>query len=221
MFVYVWWTSLCACFQPSAVDALSHSHVVEWIFGSRIQSHWPCMTLWPISMFSRIFATERPTVPTIHAGGSDENSSTARDPSSSRRCTVTTRRMYAASRSPRSSRTSWRIASSSIPSCSMSSGVRWAVGFSGFLVMAVIGVSSVGSVVEVARPRGRVDAGLDWHAARTGLAGDGDGERAVAEVAHRALPHRQHAAHADAHPAAAGHEDAGALRRVQDRRRAV
>ncbi len=47
----------------------SHSQVVEWIFGSRIQSHWPCRTLWPISMFSMIFATDSPAVPTIHAGG--------------------------------------------------------------------------------------------------------------------------------------------------------
>ena len=35
---------------------MSHSHVEEWISGSFIQSHWPCMTLWPISMFSRILA---------------------------------------------------------------------------------------------------------------------------------------------------------------------
>ena len=60
-----------------------HSHAVEWIFGSRIQSHWPCMTLWPISMFSRILATERPAVPSHQAGRTPltltlENSSTAR-----------------------------------------------------------------------------------------------------------------------------------------------
>ena len=33
---------------------LSHSQAVEWMSGSCIQSHWPCITLWPISMFSRI-----------------------------------------------------------------------------------------------------------------------------------------------------------------------
>ena len=33
-------------------EALSHSHAVLWIFGSRIQSHWPCMTLCLTSMFS-------------------------------------------------------------------------------------------------------------------------------------------------------------------------
>ena len=36
---------------------MSHSQLLEWISGSFIQSHWPCMTLWPISMFSRILAT--------------------------------------------------------------------------------------------------------------------------------------------------------------------
>ena len=36
--------------------------------GSFIQSHWPCRTLWPISMFSRILATERPAVPSDPGG---------------------------------------------------------------------------------------------------------------------------------------------------------
>src|SRR6478735_5637808 len=218
MFVYVWWISLCECFQPSAVEALSHSHVVEWIFGSRIQSHWPCMTLCPISMFSRILATDRPAVPSTQSGGSAEPRSTAREASSRRRCTSTTLRMYAASFSPRLSSTSWRIASSSMPSCSMSSGVRWAVGFTGFLVMAVI--SSL-LVVEVARPGGRVDAGLDAYAAGPGLTGDRDGEGAVAQVAHRALLHRHDAPHADPHPATTGHQDARALGGVEDRGGAV
>ena len=47
---------------------MSQSQVGEWMSGSFIQSHWPCMTLWPISMFSRIFATERPAVPSTQAG---------------------------------------------------------------------------------------------------------------------------------------------------------
>ncbi len=68
---------------------------------------------------------------------------------------------------------------------------------------------------------GRVDAGLDRYAAGPGLAGDGDGERAVAQVAHGALLQRDDAAHADAHPAAAGHQDAGVLGGVEDRGRAV
>ena len=93
MLVYVWCTWLCECCHCSAGVAMSHSHVVEWIFGSRIQSHWPCRTLWPISMFSRILATDRPTVPRIQSGGSAEPSSTAREPSSSLRCTSMTLRM--------------------------------------------------------------------------------------------------------------------------------
>ena len=56
------------------------------MFGSFIQSHWPCMTLWPISMFSRILATESPAVPSTHAGLNRENSSTIRDSAASRRC---------------------------------------------------------------------------------------------------------------------------------------
>src|SRR6478735_8905947 len=214
--VKVWWISLWLCFHCELGLALSHSQAVEWIFGSRIQSHWPCMTLWPISMFSRILATDRPAVPSTHSGGSAEPRRTARDASSRRRCTVTMLRMYAASFSPRESMTSWRIASSSMPSCSMSSGVRCAVGLTGFFVMTVISVPFV-SVVDVARAGGRVDAGLDGYAAGAGLAGHRDGQRAVAQVADGTRPQRQHAAHADAHPAAAGHQDAGVLGGVEDR----
>ncbi len=50
------------------MDAESQSQVEELIWGSFIQSHWPCITLWPISMFSRILASESIEVPAIHAG---------------------------------------------------------------------------------------------------------------------------------------------------------
>ena len=73
--------------------AESHSQVVEWIFGSRIQSHWPWRMLCPISMFSRILATLRPAVPTIQAGGKMLARSTTRLPSSSERWVLITRRM--------------------------------------------------------------------------------------------------------------------------------
>ena len=59
-FVHVWCTTLCECFHWSAGQTMSHSHAVELISGSLIQSHWPCITLWPISMFSRILARPRP-----------------------------------------------------------------------------------------------------------------------------------------------------------------
>src|SRR3954451_21542485 len=198
---------------------MSHSHVVEWIFGTRIQSHWPCSTLCPISMFSRIFATLRPAVPSTQAGGKIEASSTIRLPSSSERWVLISFLMYAASAAPRDAITSARIASSSLPSCSMSSGLRWAIGLSDFFWIVVIGFlpvawvvgSVVGSVVERARPGGRVDAGLDEHAAAVGLAGDGRGQVAAAQVAHGALLEREHAAVADAHPAARGHQHAGVL----------
>src|SRR6476661_6909234 len=107
-----------------------------------------------------------------------------------------------------------RIASSSTPSSSMSSGVRWATGFVVFFCRTVIGVSFgvrlielveiIGldrldrpwrSVVEVAGAGGGGDAGLDADA----VSGGGSGDLAGAQVADRALAHRQHAAVADAH----------------------
>ena len=91
--VKLWWSSLWACFHWAAGVAESHSQVVEWIFGSRIQSHWPCRMLWPISMFSRILATDRPAVPTTQAGGNSEARRTTRLPSSSERWVLITRRM--------------------------------------------------------------------------------------------------------------------------------
>ena len=130
--VKLWCSSLCECFHCSDGEALSHSQVVEWILGSRIQSHWPCMTLWPISMFSRILAIDRPAVPTNQAGGNSENSSTPREPSSSLRWVSMTLRMYAASLAPRFSMNSARIASSSRPISSTSSGDRWSIGLVGF-----------------------------------------------------------------------------------------
>src|SRR6185436_12557994 len=35
-------------------QTLSHSYMREFRPGSPIQSYWPCITLWPISMLSRI-----------------------------------------------------------------------------------------------------------------------------------------------------------------------
>src|SRR5919112_2889635 len=194
---------------------MSHSHVVEWIFGSRIQSHCPCRMLCPISMFSRILASDRPIVPTIQAGGKPDASRTARLPSSSLRWTSMTVRMYFASSSPRLSRTSSRMVSSSLPSISMSSADRWAIGFSGFFCSAVTVrlLVSGRSVVDVAGAGGGAHAGLDEHA----VPGGGGGDLAVAQVAHGALAQRQHAAVADAHAAPARHEDAGLLGRVEDR----
>ncbi len=83
--VHMWCMSLWDFFQSSELIALSHSHVVEWISGSRIQSHWPCMMLCPSSMFSRILATDSIAVPAIQAGGKIEAISVARADSSSAR----------------------------------------------------------------------------------------------------------------------------------------
>src|SRR3954464_12036734 len=114
------------------------------------------------------------------------------------------------------------MVSSSLPMISMSSADRWAIGLSGFFCSAVTVpaplLGAVGrSVVDVARAGGGADAGLDEHAVARG----GDGQLAAAQGAHGALPKRPHAAVADAHPAPAGHEDAGLLGCVEDRRGAV
>src|SRR3954471_11518398 len=102
------------------------------------------------------------------------------------------------------------MVSSSLPMISMSSADRWAIGFSGFFCSAVTVpaplLGAVGrSVVDVAAACGGAYAVLEQDAAPRG----GNGQLAVAQVAHGALPQRQHAAVADPHAAAAGHEDAG------------
>ena len=74
------------CFHASGVEAESQSQVEELIWGSFIQSHWPCITLWPISMFSRILASDSVVVPAIHAGRWREASRSTRARTTSRRC---------------------------------------------------------------------------------------------------------------------------------------
>src|SRR3954447_11175806 len=54
--------------------------------GSFIQSHWPCRTLWPISMFSRILAIESVEAPSAHSTFELEPSSSMRPIRPSRRC---------------------------------------------------------------------------------------------------------------------------------------
>src|SRR5215212_12181255 len=114
------------------------------------------------------------------------------------------------------------MVSSSLPMSSMSSAVRWAIGFSGFfcsVVMVCVAplLGSGRSVVDVARAGGGADARLDEDAV-TGRRG---GDLAVAQVADGALAQRQHAAVADAHAAAGRHEDAGLLGGVEDGGRPV
>ena len=72
---------------------MSHSHDVEWISGSFIQSHWPWMTLCPSSMFSMILASESSAVPG-EPGGAVLRCRTARAPADlEARCAGSTRRM--------------------------------------------------------------------------------------------------------------------------------
>ncbi len=114
---------------------MSHSHVDEWISGSFIQSHWPCMTLWPISMFSRILATPSMAAPATHAGFQRDAKSVTRPATARLRWMVMIRLMYAASAAPRDSSTSARRASSSRPSWSTSSSVRWVYSWTSLMAM--------------------------------------------------------------------------------------
>ncbi len=104
---------------------MSHSQLLEWISGSFIQSHWPCMTLWPISMFSRILAIPSMAVPAKKAGLYLLANSVTRPAAARRRWMVISRLMYAASAAPRDSSISARIASSSRPSSSTCADERW------------------------------------------------------------------------------------------------
>ncbi len=72
---------------------MSHSHVEEWISGSFIQSHWPCMTLWPISMFSMILDAASVRVPAHQAERFELAASRSRPATSSVRWAAMVRRM--------------------------------------------------------------------------------------------------------------------------------
>src|SRR3954451_13383353 len=196
-----WWMKLWLCFHCSAGCAVSHSQVEEWISGSFIQSHWPCMTLCPISMFSKILATPSIAVPASQAGFHRLASRVTRAVAASPRWTLIIRLMYAASASPRDSSISVRIASSSRPSSSTSSGVRWAYWVTSLIAMALLDVERAG-------PDRDADAGLDTVVLLVVLV-------AVAQVAHGALDEGERARVADAHPAAEGHADADRLARLE------
>src|ERR1700724_2737146 len=119
-----------------------------------------------------------------------------------------TLRMYTASRSPRLSMTCWRMPSSSRPRFSMSSSLRWAIGFCSWRCRVVIGFPLE---VDVAGARSCGHAGLDQDA----VTGCGGGDVAVAKVTHGPLAQRNHAAEADAHPASRRHQDSGGFAGVE------
>ena len=81
--MYLWWEKLWVTRQCFAAPVMSHSQVEEWISGSFIQSHWPWMTLWLISMFSMILASASVAVPATHALRLDPNANINR-PATSR-----------------------------------------------------------------------------------------------------------------------------------------
>ncbi len=132
--------------------------------------------------------------------------------------------------------TSWRIASSSMPICSMSSRVRWAIGLSAFFWIVVMGSSLPGFRGGAAQPASTAGEG-QWSMSqapaaalmqvwiRTPPVSDSPAVTVVsvagAQVAHGSFAEREDAAVADAHPAAARHQDAGVLGGVEDRGGAV
>src|SRR5690606_40292393 len=80
----------CHCFPG---QALSQSYFDELNFGSFNQSHWPCSTLWPISMLSMIFETPRITAPTANSGHQRMPAKMVARPRKARNfCQATTRR---------------------------------------------------------------------------------------------------------------------------------
>ena len=94
---------------------MSHSHVLEWISGSFIQSHCPWPTLWAISMFSMLLAVASAIVPTSQPTFERLRLMTIRAATSSVRCRRIVRRMYAASLAPSASSILLRTPSSSRP----------------------------------------------------------------------------------------------------------
>src|SRR4051794_15448652 len=104
--------------------------------------------------------------------------------------------MYAASEAPRDSSISARIASSSRPSCSTSSSVRWVYSFTSAIAMRA--APGRFSDVEGALADGGGDTGLHGLVRRAELV-------PVAQVADLARDHRDRAGVADAHAAAVGH----------------
>src|SRR6478609_8709092 len=240
-FVHVWCRSLCVCFHAAAGVTKSHSHVVLWMSGSRIQSHWPWSTLCRSSMFSSIFATESIAVPATKAVFLRETRRVARPAISSVRWTLMTRRMYAASLAPRDAMMRSRMASSSWPSRSTCSSLRWAAARgrdtgcpvaarTGFLGRTAVAPSapSAGSaagavglftvVVMVGCPLSDVQVdgsggGVDARLDELALVAV---HVAGAQVAHLSGDERDEAAAADAHAAPARHDDPALLAGVEE-----
>src|SRR4051812_20665 len=166
------------------------------------------MTLWPISMFSRIFASASMAAPAAHAGFLLDANRVPRPAAARPRWILIIRLMYAASFAPRDSSISARIASSSRPICSTSSSVRWVFSWTSEIAMCL------SLDVERAVARGGGDAGLHLFVGLGVLV-------AVAQVTDPAGDEGERAGVADAHPAAERHADAGLLAGFEHRGRAV
>src|SRR3984885_10092669 len=150
------------------------------------------MMLWPISMLSRIFEIPSIAVPASQAGGKMPANSSARPPTSSARCVLMTRRMWSASRWPRSAITRSLMASSSAPNASACSEVRLILGCD--MIGASKSLAGLQRDVDIADGNGHADlhvlAGCCRH--RTG-----------GQIAHYTAGLAACAGVADAHPASA------------------
>src|SRR5215207_523379 len=106
---------------------------------------------------------------------------------------------------------SLRIASSSRPSCSISSSLRCMYSWTSEIAMSLSPFCFGRCRLDVERAvaHGGRDAGLHRLVGRVELV-------AVAQVAHLALHEGQRAGVADAHPAAEGHPDPGFLTSLED-----
>src|SRR6478672_7604448 len=139
-----------------------------------------------------------------------------RPPAARPRCTRISRLMYAASAALRDSSTSARMASSSRPSCSTSSALRWVYSATSAMAMSdpllEVGLDvglGVGLDVERAVTDGGGDAGLHLLVGLSVLV-------AVAQVADRPRDQGDRAGVADAHAAAVGHPDTGLLAGLEE-----
>src|SRR6476646_6695349 len=158
-------------------------------------------------MFSRIFAISSMAAPAKKAGLYLLAISVRRPAAARRRWIVIIRLMYAASAAPRDASISSRIASSSRPSSSTSSSLRWVYSLTSAIAMLLLLVR--GSDVEREVTGCCSDTGLDGLVRARGLV-------PAAQVTHGALDEGDRAGVADAHPAAVGHPDAGFLTGFHD-----
>src|SRR5215218_8342483 len=168
-------------------------------------------------MFSRIFATARPAVPTSQAGGKREKRRTARLPSSSSRANASTsaaERCAVGSGLPDGFGTCRRSVVTTLRRLfvPLALGAVTVVGVESVVVPVLIAAVMLLLEVDLTAAGNRRHAGLDMD----GVAFRGDRQLPVTQVAYHPLFKGNDTPEADPHPAAGGHQDAGVLTDIQD-----